>query len=281
MKKSRKKKSNISPWNGWSSYFGSEEGVANICEVVNALSAKAAERGTRWVGGVPKHVQYAPITSTSAATLMAELMLISPRLAAVIPQEVMREHKDSGIIELSQISKTPSDIDCYNEDRVNFIMGALAMMSYGVTCSGNLYTGGSDECDLQNTTMSILPTDFNPSCEDDFYSSESEIDGDKVEELCAKVGISSDFFFGFSSDSGAGDGTGTWTNNFIVRLMPTFGFGLEEGEFTEYECDLCDNPQSACTCVWDENGDLITKEEAERREAAAETPARKRKGKKA
>lgn len=281
MKKSRKKKSKISQWDGWSSYFGSEDGMANICEVVNKLSAKAAARGTRWVGGVPQHVKYDPITPTSAAMLMTELLMISPRLAAVIPQEVMGEHKDSGIIELAQLSDSRSGIDSCDDDRVNFIMGALAMMSYGVTCSGNLYTGGSDECDLQSTTMSILPTDFKPTCEGDFYDSESEIDDDKMEELCAKVGISSDFFYGFSDDGGAGDGSGMWTNNFTVRLMPTFSFEVEEVDFCEYECDLCDNPQSACTCVYDEKGDLITKEEAERREAAAEAPARKRRKKKA
>ena len=72
-----------------------------------------------------------------------------------------------------------------------------------------------------------------------------------------------------------------WTNSFTVRLMPTFSFEVEEVDFCEYECDLCHNPQSVCTCVYDEKGDLITKEEAERREAAAEAPARKRRKKKA
>ena len=273
--KTKKSKGTQNVWGGWDAYFRSEEGIANICSVVNELSNVAARRGERWVNGKPKAVKYDQITPTSASILMAELLQIHPTLAAAIPQGVMEEHGESGIVELASLSSGESGVESADEHRVSSIRAALLIMSRGVTVCESSYTGGWDECDLQDTTVSRVPADFQPSCVDDFHAAESVVEGDDVEALCSEIDIGSDFFFNFlCDDSGAGDGSGTWTNNFSVRFMPHFHVETTELQFDEYECERCDNVQSACTCVWDDaSRDYITKEEAERKDAQKE-PAR-------
>jgi hypothetical protein len=285
-KNNTKKTARIPFWAGWDAYFASDAGAANIAEVINGLAAHIHGRYSwnRRHQGLPEPVLPITVSEISPDQLAVEMIVLDRRLAQFVPASVAAQVGDMdaavALVSLGDQDGMPD----VTKELTDSVFGAIALMAHGITQSRNSYTGGSDECDLNDTTMYGITDDSNPLPPEDIEGAESCLDEDEVEDLCDQYNIKSDFFFNFCTDSGAGDGTGSWTNEYVVRLMPNFSAGIEEGEFTEYDCHLCDNPQSSCTCVYDEEtGDYITAEEAEEKkqlkeqaeaDGDAEAPAR-------
>ena len=267
IKKQNKSKnpSRIPHWTGWDAYFRSEDGTANIASVVNGIAevVKGRHNWNRANNNLPEATD--PISeSVDATTLAVEMISLNTALAQFIPESVRKAVGDMdaavALVKLRDQDELPSEAD----DLRSSVFAAIALMAHGITQSRNSYTGGSDECDLNETTMRGITEDSEPLPPEDIEAAESTLDPDEMQAICDQYNISSDFFFSFCTDSGAGDGTGYWTNEYVVRLMPHFSEGVEEGEFEEHECDRCSQVQSNCTCVYDEEeGDYITKEQAE------------------
>jgi hypothetical protein len=285
-KKQNKSKnpSRIPHWAGWDAYFRSEDGTANIASAINGIASVVNGRYSwnRRHNNLPEATN--PISeSVDATTLAVEMISLNTALAQFIPESVRKAVGDMdaavALVKLRDQDEIPSEAD----DVRSSVFAAIALMAHGITQSRNSYTGGSDECDLNETTMRAIADDSNPLSPEDIENAEFCLDGDTMGAICNQYLIKSDFFFNFCTDSGAGDGTGYWTNEYVVRLMPHFSTGVEEGEFEEYECDRCSQVQSNCTCVYDEEeGDYITKEDAEEKakvkaeaDGDSETPARR------
>lgn len=263
--KKSKKPSRIPHWAGWDAYFRSEAGAENIASVVNGIASVVNSRYSwnRRHKNLPEPTD--PISeSADPTTLAVEMISLNPDLAQFIPESVRKSVGDMdaavALVRLRDQDEVPRE----DEEVRSGVFAAIALMAHGITQSRNTYTGGSDECDLSDTTMYGIAEDSEPLPPEDIEAAESTLDPDEMQAICDQYNISSDFFFSFCTDSGAGDGSGYWTNDFVVRLMPHFSAGVEEGEFEEYDCDRCGEAQSGCTCVYDEEeGDYITKEEAE------------------
>jgi hypothetical protein len=263
--KKSKKPSRIPHWAGWDAYFRSEEGAANIVSVVNGIAAVVNSRYSwnRRHNNLPDPTD--PISEGSRAeTLAVEMISLNPDLAQFIPESVRKSVGDMdaavALVRLRDQDNVPRE----DEEVRSGVFAAIALMAHGITQSRNTYTGGSDECDLSDTTMFGIAEDSEPLPPEDIEAAESVLDRDEMDAICDQYNIGADFFFSFCSDSGAGDGSGYWTNDFVVRLMPHFSAEVEEGDFEEYDCDRCGEAQSLCTCVYDEEeGDYITREEAD------------------
>ena len=271
--KKTKKPARIPFWAGWDAYFASDAGAANIAEVINGLAAHIHGRYSwqRRHNGLAEPTLPISLADLKADQLAVEMIALDPNLAQFIPPSVAKTVGDIDAAVALVRLKDQDGIPDASKELTDSVFAAVALMAHGITQSRNSYTGGSDECDLNDTTMYGILDDSNPLPPEDIEAGESCLDEDEVDALCDQYGIKSDFFFNFCTDSGAGDGTGSWTNEYVVRLMPYFSAGIEEGEFTEYDCHLCDNPQSSCTCVYDEEtGDYITEEEAKEKKQLKE-----------
>lgn len=281
-----KKPARIPFWAGWEAYFASDAGAANIAEVINGLAAHIYGRYSwqRLRNGLAEPTLPISLTDLKADQLAVEMIAFNPDLVQFIPPSVAKTVGDIdaavALVRLGEQDGIPDQ----SKELTESVFAAVALMAHGITQSRNSYTGGSDECDLNDTTMYGIADDSNPLPPEDVEGAESCLDGDEMDAICDQYGIKSDFFFNFCTDSGAGDGSGSWTNEYVVRLMPYFSAGIEEGEFTEYDCHRCGETQSSCTCVYDDGvGDYITAEEAEEKkklkeqveaDGEAEEPAR-------
>lgn len=282
-KKPSKKPVRIPFWKGWDAYFASDAGAANIADVINGLAANIYGRysWSRRHNGMPEPTLPITVSGVTADQLAVEMLVFDSKLSQFIPAAVAKSIGDieaaTNLVRLGEQDGIPDA----SQELTEAVFAAVALMAHGITQSRNSYTGGSDECDLNDTTMYGITDDDIALPPEDMEAAESVLDEDEMDTLCEQYGIKSDFFFNFCTDSGAGDGSGSWTNEYVVRLMPHFSAEIEEGDFTEYDCDRCGEVQSACTCVFsEEDGDYITAEEAEERkklkeqEAADEAPAR-------
>lgn len=271
--KKSKKPARIPFWAGWDAYFASKDGAANIAEVINGLAAQIYGRYSwqRRHNGLAEPTLPISLNDLDAEQLAVEMIAFDPSLAQLIPPSVAKMVGDIDAAAALVRLKDQDGIPDQSKELTESVFAAVALMAHGITQSRNSYTGGSDECDLNDTIMYGIADDSNPLPPEDIEGAESCLDRDEMEAICDQYGIKSDFFFNFCTDSGAGDGSGSWTNEYVVRFMPEFSTYIEEGDFTEYDCYLCDNPQSSCTCVYDEEtGDLITAEDAEEKKQLKE-----------
>lgn len=259
-------------WSGWDAYFNSEGGASNIADVVNMM-AEAVSGRYRWMrpGSNNPCNKFEAITQDSPEGVAVELIRLDPRLAAFVPPSVAQQIGDiDAAVALIRL-REPDHVPDQMEEIRDAAFATVALMAHGITSTSASYTGGSDECSLDEVLMFTMDTDVDHVREKEaFDHMESALDGETTEAICSQYGIRSDFFYSnFLNDSGAGDGSGYYTNTHIVRFMPCPSMDVEEGEYYEYECELCEQPSSSCDCVWDdESGEQITRQEHEERQKA-------------
>jgi hypothetical protein len=247
-KKSKSKcdpKNMIPVWEGWSDYFSSAEGRTNICNMLNIFKNDRLRR-------IREETLADYDGDIDPSELAIELISIDPKLKEFIPANVLNNVGDvSAAVDLAGLKDDPHILNDIRQS----IRTSIVLMSHGVSCVRISYTGGSDQCDPNGFSIIHHPIGS---------KKETIYDGEELSDFMSAWGIDVECFWVFCNDSGAGDGTGYWTAEIVAELMPDFNGYTSEGDFVEYECERCNNPQSSCTCVYDETtGDYITLEEAQ------------------
>lgn len=258
----------LAKWEGWDAYFSSKQGTAQLADTINGIGEvlirnqwRPTEKFDKMRASKPDH-------------LAIEMLSIDPRLGKFIPAKISSSVGDiQAAAMLARIGEQqePSHLE---KSRKDLIFAAFAMMYHGISLVKLNYTGGSDQIDYNSSEVFAFTDE---SMEDAEVCSE-----DFISQLDKVYGITPEIWFDLCNDSGAGDGSGYWTNDWCVAF---FGDGFrcytDEGDFTEYDCDTCDLPQSECECVWsDEESRYITIEEQNEKKAAEEEGQAKTKGKK-
>lgn len=226
-KKPKDPKDLIPAWAGWNDYFSSADGRRNICVMLQSCMKNKARNNES---------DYSHDIEPSA--LAIELVTICPDLKELIPADVLTQVGDfSAAIDLAKFVDDPHMV----HDARQCVRTSIVLMSRGISRVEIAYTGGSDECTTEGTTVVRSPID---SDKEVAYS-----DSEELSCFMSAWGIDIDCFWMFCDDSGAGDGSGYWTGSVVAELVPEFNGYTSEPEFYEYECENCEEPLSQCSCT--------------------------------
>lgn len=188
----------------WVALWDSPKGLKSIANLINTVLIQIAQR--TYYSCKPEVPE--PFTpSTLALRLIAydrRLTQFIPPTARAVKGGVLNAEDVVALMDLTGKQYTVSDT----------VFTIMCFAASGVTQIKYTYTGGSDNCDLENVTFT--------------WADPAPKDGIKAKQaLVETYNIDADLLFDLCGDSGAGSGGG-YTNEFIVTLFPKFNCSIVE-----------------------------------------------------